>query len=488
MKKRVAIQKGLLAVIATITIIGISLVLKVPYWLLICLLVWLYAVLYSINDLKNRAVLLLFLVSIYIFLLGSEVAVHYLGYEESMLFSQSIDNHAYISISISIIGIVAGFAFGNAVKLKHNKQFFGIEMLNNNTSLADRRLLMQISRFGMLITLIPYFAEAIVSGLYVLRTSYLSYYMSYSSPLPGFAQQLSEQFTLFFFMFLATMPEKKDSMIWIAIYMLRSVIMLMTGRRLFFGMAFLVIAAYIVIRDKRDVKERWITKKIVVLSMVMIPTIVILLYMFKYVRYDREIVGSGVLDLLIRFFDQQGFSINTIKLQKQYEGDNLGITSLYYTLSFIRRNVLTRRLVNFPVSYYGLRNRKTALFINSLADYIMYKHSPGLYVKGYGYGTSYIAELYHDGGYGLLFLGSIFYGWLISKMFSFKSENVWRHLFALMMLEQLMVLPRYGADAFMRPFYNITKLAILIACMILVNQKIVIKVPFRIRRKSTQTL
>ena len=80
-----------------------------------------------------------------------------------------------------------------------------------------------------------------------------------------------------------------------------------------------------------------------------------------------------------------------------------------------------------------------------------------------------LAELYHDGGYITLFLGSIFYGWLMARLFSLRSENVWRYTLAFMMLEQFMILPRYGADAIFRPFYNLTKIIIFIAIYLGVN-------------------
>lgn len=341
--------------------------------------------------------------------------------------------------------------------------------MHNSTSIGTKQRIATVAKYGMIITLIPYLAEAIVSGIYVLRNGYLAYYVSYSSSLPGLVTQLSEYFTLFFFLFLATMPTKKDAYPFIGVYLIRGIVMLLTGRRLYFGMAIFMLAAYFLIRHNRDQKEKWITHKLRLVVIIGIPIIVIMLYAYKYVRYDLEVVGSGYLDLFIRFFNQQGFSVNVIKFAKQYGGEELGITSLYYTLKFLRSGVLTRWIFNFPIEYYTIRTAASAYHTNSMSDFIMYNYSSYQYAKGYGLGTSYIAELYHDGGYIVLFLGSLLYGWLMARLFSLRSENVWRYTLAFMMLEQFMILPRYGADAILRPFYNLTKIIIFVAIYLSVN-------------------
>jgi len=443
-------------------ILLISILIDVPTLLTIALLLWIIAVEYTICDLKNRSAFLLFLISFFVFLMGSEVAVQYLGYPREYVFSEAIDNHAYICLCISLLGLMLGFALSSRVVFRRNN-------IRKDTDLYTKQKIRMISKRGMVITAIPYIAEAIDSGIYVLKNNYLAYYVSYSSSLPSIVTQLSELYTMFLFMYLATMPEKKKCKAYISIYLIYGIIMLMTGRRLYFGIAIFTVAAYILIRHKRNPEEKWITDKLRWFVVIVAPVTIILLYAYKYVRYDLDVVGSGYIDLFVRFFDQQGFTINVIKFAKQYGGENLGITSLYYTLKFLRSGVLTRWFFSFPVEYYKMRNAISALNINSLADYVMYNYNSYQYSIGYGLGTSYIAELYHDGGYFLLFFCNIFYGIILSKLFSLRSENVWRYTFALMMLEQFMVLPRYGADAIFRPFYNLTKMVILLAVFLFVK-------------------
>lgn len=445
-----------------IALLAISIVLEVPLFLTLAIMLWVIGVEYAVSDLKNRAAFLLFLISFFVFLLGSEVAVHFLGYPEEYKFSIEINNHAYICLCISLIGLIIGFQFASSF-------IIGKRRMHNSTSSSTNQRVVTVAKYGMLITFIPYLAEAIVSGIYVLRNGYLAYYVSYSSSLPGLVTQLSEFFTLFLFLFLATMPKKKDTYPFIGVYLIHGIVMLLTGRRLYFGMAIFMLAAYFLIRHNRDQQEKWITNRLRFVVIIGVPVIVILLYAYKYVRYDLDVIGSGYLDLFIRFFNQQGISVNVIKYAKQYGGEELGTTSLYYTLKYLRSGVLTRWIYNFPVEYYKMRTAASAYHTNSMADFIMYNYSSYQYAKGYGLGTSYIAELYHDGGYITLFLGSIFYGWLMARLFSLRSENVWRYTLAFMMLEQFMILPRYGADAILRPFYNLTKIIIFIAIYLGVN-------------------
>lgn len=450
----------------------LSFFLGVPGIFTLCILLWMISIEYTLFDLMNRAAFLLFEISFFVFLLGSEFVIYYFNYKETYIFTDIINNHTYLCLCISLIGLFIGFAISNNFCLRNTKKILHINNLQQ-----DYLEIQHLALVGMLITVIPYFTEALASGFYVFKNGYLSYYVSYISPLPKVVLRLSEIFTLFLFMYLATMPSKRKTLPWLTLYITQSMIMLLTGRRLYFGMAVFVTATYFLIRHKKNPAERWITRKIICTTLISIPILIILLYMYKYARYGQDVVGHGFFDLLIRFFNQQGFSINVIKYAKKFEGDQLGNVSLYYTLSFLRRSGLTRKFFNFPIEYYKLRNQVSAFNLNSLADYIMYSVSPSQYAAGYGYGTSYIAELFHDGGYGLVFIGSVFYGFLLSKLYNMKTDNAWRMTIALMMLEQFMVLPRYGADCIMRPFYSISKISILVLCIFIVNLRIHITLP-----------
>ena len=174
--------------------------------------------------------------------------------------------------------------------------------------------------------------------------------------------------------------------------------------------------------------------------------------------------------MMFRFLSQQGTSINILKFQKSFEGDPLGCTSLYYSLHYFRSNVLTRDIVDFPIAFYSMRNVKSALRTNNLADYIMYMVNRQDYYAGYGLGTSFIAELHHDLGYIGVALGSALYGAILSWQYRSDRYSLWKFTVALMMLEEFVIMPRYGADVILRPFYNLTKMLVFAALIIYAEQ------------------
>jgi len=194
----------------------------------------------------------------------------------------------------------------------------------------------------------------------------------------------------------------------------------------------------------------------------------LVLYVQRYLRYGEDVEGGSLLDMACRFLSQQGSSITVLKLQKELEGDPLGCTSLYYTLHYLRGNIITRHFFDFPLEYYTGRTVEAALHTNCLADYIMYKVDANDFFAGYGLGTSYIAELNHDLGLVGVALGSAVYGFLLNWLYSPKYFSYWKLALGMMMLEEFVILPRYGADVILRPFYNFTRTLVLVCLFVLV--------------------
>ena len=444
-----------------------SVICKVPFLFVMCLVIWGLMLAYSFNNLQSRYVLLIYLLAFFMFLLGGDATAWYFGCDQEFTFDASIDMHAYKCIFLSLFFILIGFVLGEITLCrKYNARLY------MEQTYSDRQYYVKkISCIGLYITVIPYLIGTIEAGIYVINNGYLKYYTDFATSLPKIIEVPGELFTLFLFAFLATMPEKKQCIIPLSLYFLNGCIGLMSGRRLYFGIAVFVVAAYIIMRHRKAPQESWIKKKWLIPLAIAAPLCIVLLYCYKYIRYNIPIENTNILAMLVRFFNQQGVSIDTIKFGKLFEGDELGCTSLYYSIKYFRSNVLTRAFVNFPTELYNIRSRNTALFTNCFADYIQFRVSPKDYYAGYGLGTSYIAELYHDMGYIGVSVISMLYGFIMNKLFSVKNEkvNIWRYTIALMILEQLVILPRYGADAVLRPFFNMTKMGVFVCFIVAVE-------------------
>jgi hypothetical protein len=58
----------------------------------------------------------------------------------------------------------------------------------------------------------------------------------------------------------------------------------------------------------------------------------------------------------------------------------------------------------------------------------------------------------------------------LSLLYTTKRRGVWRWAIALMMLEEFVILPRYSADVILRPFYNLTKMLILVVFIVFLEK------------------
>lgn len=456
-------KKYILFAVCALSFLAVSVALDVSLLFAAVMLLWGGLVIFTLHDLKNRAAYLIFLIAFFLFLLGGEFFELYMGYYQDYTFPENINIHAYICLLISLAFIHTGYYATEKISdkrsLKKNKapkyEFYFTEKIRKTT------------RIGLYVSVVPYFLTVLDAGLYTLKHGYLSYYTDYHSRLPEIVEMISDLFPMFLFFFLATLPPKKQCLLPMILYLAHGASALITGRRIMFGVAMLVLGCYIIIRHFINPSEGWLSKKKIIIILALCPVILIAMYAQRYIRYGQSMdVNFNIFDIIFRFLSQQGSSIGILKHQKVLEGDQLGCTSLYYTIHYLRGNFLTRGFFDFPMDYYMHRSVETAYETNCLADYIMFKVNASDFFAGYGLGTSYIAELNHDLGYAGVALGSTIYGFLLSWLYSANHFSFWKFSIGFMILEEFTIMPRYGADVIMRPFYNLTKMFVMVLLIV----------------------
>ena len=96
----------------------------------------------------------------------------------------------------------------------------------------------------------------------------------------------------------------------------------------------------------------------------------------------------------------------------------------------------------------------TALHGTNLADYVSYKAMPYTYLRGGGWGSCYIAELYADFGYIGVLLGSILYGVLLDGILKGirLNKSIWSTALGLLIVSSLFKAPRASFDDFLANF------------------------------------
>lgn len=278
--------------------------------------------------------------------------------------------------------------------------------------------------------------------LYVGATSYIDYYVSFHSRLPFIVGKLADMCPIFFFVYLATMPSKNESMKYIILYTLYLMLTLLTGRRYEFVGGLLIIFVYFTARDRLNIDEKpWFGRREVFIVIISLVSIVVLSTIVGRTRIGAQEEFSDS-NLFINFFYQQGISINVLKRTIQYH-DYLNEGRIYM---FGSTMTLLRRLLGLE-TYYGntIENAQSGY---SLAHSLSYVVLGNQYLNGRGMGSSYVAEAFYSLGYFGIAFANFFYGCVLNKFSLFKTRSIWKNALILIMLHSIFLAPRSSFDEF----------------------------------------
>ena len=240
------------------------------------------------------------------------------------------------------------------------------------------------------------------------------------------------------------------------IYFLTSVFTLLVGRRIIFIANALLFLGYLILRNSEN--ESWINRKALVFIVFIMPLSIVGLYAMKYVRYGYDVEADSLLSAFLGFFRQQGFTANLIMLGKRYE-ENLtsDCYSLYDIIRFFRINHITRYLLRLDyIGRYTGSRENLALESGSFARIISYTVVRARYLFGYGMGSCYIAELYHDLGYAGIVIGSLIYGFFLRTV-SCLGNSAIKNMIYLKMFHNFLMAPRYCYDY---PFFLVFSISL----------------------------
>lgn len=416
--------------------------------LVLTCIVFAWGIIYILKDIYNNICLASFLICFFTFLLGGQVfnsIMQVYGYN----FPKDIEIHTNIVLLISLIGILSGYVVADGKKgLTESKQ----HKIDYNGSYYKN--VRKISKYFFLGTYLIWMITLLDNVFFVLQRGYTSYYLSYSSRVPAILREIGYMSPVVLFIYLATMPPKKEAKFPLILYGGYLLLSLGTGRRIYFMTGVLLIFSYMMMRNVVASEEKpWVSKRNLIKICVAIPILLIVMYFFEYVRSEHYVGSAEQYSPLIGFFVRQGTSINVIKYAKLFENrlNSEAYYSLYNLLRWLQNswlNVLLDLDLNFE---FGRQSIATAVSGTYLADFVSYNANAKNYAMGIGYGSCYIAELYVDFGYIGVFIGNFLYGTILCKLLKFAMNrgNIWLSAIGLLMLEEIFKSPRATFDSFL---------------------------------------
>lgn len=283
-----------------------------------------------------------------------------------------------------------------------------------------------------------------------------------SSSLPGGVSILGEMNDVAVMAVLATRPGPRLTWIVLGLYLLDGLASLATLARAPFFLNVLLIAVYLVYRQATRTPDEppWLRPWAVVGAVATVPLLATLSQLLTEQRGRSTDLALG--GPVRNFAHSQGVSVNVIAFTEQFAADipERRWYSLGPLIEFARYRVFGTFTGETPLAG---NNAERALEGNLFSHTVSYLAIPDVYVRGSGYGSSFVAELYVDLGYPGVFLGSVVVGGLTALFTAMLGWGLVARLAALLMIRQLFFIPRGSFTGFLVNAFDLYNLIALVA-------------------------
>lgn len=431
-------------------------------------------------NLKKRIVLLFFYLAMFLFLVTRILVPAVKGWDWWLNYSPEANCFAVIAISISIFFLLLGTLLMERYIKKKGETLVQEKWF-------DKKSLKQVLRAILFVCMICACIMEIEKLVFMQGRAYEEYYISYVSKMPFPIYFPAGCVNFFLCAFLALLPSKKESFIWLSVYILLAVQMLLIGIRnpimLRCVFAFLYYFLRDIIRKKDEIK--WIGKWETRLLIFSVPILIVFLGMYNYTR-DNVKVDMSPVEVIVDFCYKQGTTYDTVLQGYMFREQLPNREDKVYTIGALQEEILYNSLGKklFKANDIGSGNSvKRATEGKTFSHAISYVVMGEEYLNGHGRGSSFIIENYVDFGY----LGIVLYSVLLGGICSYIALSFGKRwimtVIGLMILTNIFFTPRAEATAFLCFLVSYKFWFCIIGCLILgrvwQNREVIVK---RIKR------
>ena len=427
--------------------------------------IWCVSFFYALSDFRHRMLYTAFLISFFVFLLSGHFVYEIFGYKLNYFFGYEYYRHSNVLLALSLLSILISHCVTDGVMTVRasSKKWTHYSSWNEYATSNHTRSIGRASKAVFYLTF-PFlaFVEVIQKFAFVRDSGYASYYVDFSPNTPFVVRALGNMAPYAFLIFLATMPKKSECKFPLILYFLYAAGSLLTGRRTSFVLVVLLLAMYVILRNDLSVyDDHWISKRTVFLTLLTAPLLLIFLFEYNYARFGRASGTQSFFDQVLGFFQQQGFSSSVIRLTKYHESslNPKAYYSFFSLVKWLRTNTIVGFFFDFDYGFsYFNNNIQFALQGNSLAHSLSFiALGSDRYLKGFGVGSCYIAELFFDFSYIGVTIGSMVYGGLmafVNNVRQLARSTVWRLAFVFFLFDGFVKAPRWNFDLVLAQFFN----------------------------------
>lgn len=472
---RINVKTSACLIAVPISLIGVAIGITATNYFIIWISILLLYVSLVFYVLKNRDTTIVFagfLITFFTFLMG-KYGIQTLMGEIEPVFDNAIFAEESMYIYISLLSLFVGYGMFR----KRRKLTAGTFDDDNLTNyIKATREIGVYSRYLFYICI----AFSIVVNIDIASRTFGNIYSlaAINSRMPFVIQKIAQMSGMLYWIFLSTLPNSKKAKIPTILFSINAILTLFSGVRGTAIRYIMAVALYYFFRHKNRGQLQddsvWITKGMRIVSVVAIPVLIVFLGLFANVRLGEGLQFNGLFKGILLFFDQQGGSADLIGRALYCKNRNmLPSTNSSYTLgpiiNLIREGVIGK-LLGMDSFASGGQTTLLATHGNNLGATITYLMEPLYYNAGGGFGTCYIAELAIDAGIVGVIAFNIFLGWLLNNINYFMSRKWWMNALGLLIIKDVLYMPRDFALSFISSIFSVTNLLPLILLAIIGNQ------------------
>jgi len=442
--------KELLALLV-ITIVVLSFLTEIGTFSVI--LLWIVLLLYTIKDLDNRIAFFAFLISFFTFLLGRFLVQSFTTVLPDDTFNLYIDfkptteSFIFKSILVSLCVVYIGYYWGQKVGSKN------IKVIHNTTNYAIK--VRTFSKWLVYLTFVFDFIETLERVSYAWSNGYFEYYMGFEQNLPYLVYKLSSFFVFAVFLFLASLPSKKEAKIVIYLYLFSAFVRFLIGARGAIIYPLFIVLIYLFIRSTLSPDDPWITKKAKRAIVIAAPLVCVGMAAMGLVRNGNSTEGFTMVDAIIAFFFKQGTSYQIIGFV--YDNANTMPPGQIYSIGRVF-HIFDGSIIG---QVLGIDHNLTAQTVDyaikgdELGSYVTYLYNETIYLNGGGYGSCYIAEAYADLKWFGICLVNFIMGYILARIPYWMTNRIWLTTISFFILYSFIRAPRGSAFDFLGEVLNI---------------------------------
>lgn len=320
----------------------------------------------------------------------------------------------------------------------------------------------QVGLLLLAVTVPARFVHLVETSLFVRQVGFYELYVEETGSRFSGVSTVGDMYDVAVMAVLATRPGPRLTWFVLGLYLVDGVVSLATLQRANFFLNVLLVVVYLVYRQSTRTADEppWLRPWA---TLAVVATMPVLATLSQTLVEQRGRAGGLIVDDPVRgFLFSQGVSVNVVAFTEQHAAEipDGRFYSLGPVVEFVRYRVLG--LVTGETQLVG-NTAERALEGHLFSHTVSYLAIPDVYVRGSGYGSSFVAELYVDGGYPGVLLGSMVIGAVTVALTAMLGQGTVLRLLALLMVRQLFFIPRGSFTGFLVNAFDLRNLIALSA-------------------------